>query len=129
MTGQSNPPPDDYNTLSTRNAQYNAQAQQGNDSVGQQYPQPGVAPAGNSGAARRRTTRPAASSRSAPQSAPLPAMTYPNVVQSLSSSNYPDLGQPAPQGVPPTDADLMAKSVPPLRGSYDPRASVVPRLP
>jgi hypothetical protein len=56
-------------------------------------------------------------------------MTYPNVVQSLSSSNYPDLGQPAPQGVPPTDADLMAKSVPPLRGSYDPRASVVPGPP
>src|SRR5260370_37657038 len=44
MTGQSNPPPDDYNTLSTRNAQYNAQAQQVNDSVGQQHPQPGVAP-------------------------------------------------------------------------------------
>ncbi len=55
-------------------------------------------------------------------------MIYPNVGQPLTSSSYPDLGQAAPTGVPPTDADLMAKSVPPLRGSYDPRA-VVPGPP
>jgi hypothetical protein len=38
------------------------------------------------------------------------------------SSSYPELGPAVPIGVPPTDAELIAKNLPPLRGGYDPRA-------
>jgi len=121
MMGQSNPPPD---TLTTQNAQYTGQSQPPGNGIGQQYPQPGVYPHSTSSTARRHTSQPAPT-RTAPPPAPaLPALNYPNVPQPLNDSGYPVLGAPVPQGTPPTDADLVAKSVPPLRGSYD--ASVVP---
>ncbi len=51
-------------------------------------------------------------------------MSYPSVAQPLSSQPYPVIGPPAPLGTPPTDADLAAKNIPPLRGSYDPGGTV-----
>ena len=90
------------------------------DGNGQQYPQPGVYPP--TSAPRRRTSKPTPAQSTPPP--PLPALNYPNVAQPLSDSGYPVLGAPVTQGTPPTDADLVAKSVPPLRGSYD--TSVVP---
>ena len=121
MTGVSVPPPDDYNSSPpTQNAQYNAQAQppQTPETYGQQYPQPGVSP--SSGTATRRRTTAAQPAPAASQ----PPITYPNVRQPLNDSGYPAIGPPAPQGTPPTDADLIAKSVPPLRGGYDANAVV-----
>jgi tetratricopeptide (TPR) repeat protein len=132
MEGQSNPPADDYNALSTQNTQYLSQPQpqpaqppqQSGDSYGQQYPQPGAAPrTGSTG--RPRASRSAASTPSAPS----PALNYPGVAQPLGDSAYPALGPTLPQGVPPTDADLVAKSVPPLRGSYDPSNPGAPGQP
>ena len=126
MMGQSTPPPDE--TLSTQNAQYSS-SQPAGDSNGQQYPQPHAATRSTT-ATHRRTTSPAPAPAPAP--APVlatqapPAMTYPNVAQPLQGSAYPNLGPDAPQGVPPSDADLVAKSVPPLRGNY---GSVVPGTP
>ena len=133
MTGVSNPPPDDA-SLSTQNAQYRPQvdvqpqagaAMQGQsypilpatnptsqspDGYGQQYPQPGTVTRG----ASRRTTQTATKP---PPSAPL---NYPGVSQPLSGSGYPALGPPASVGTPPTDAELAASGVPPLRGGYNP---------
>jgi tetratricopeptide (TPR) repeat protein len=117
MMGQSNPPPD---TLTTQNAQYTGQSQPPGDGNGQQYPQPGVYP--HTSAPRRRTSKPTPAQSTPPP--PLPALNYPNVAQPLNDSGYPVLGARVTQGTPPTDADLVAKSVPPLRGSYD--TSVVP---
>jgi predicted Zn-dependent protease len=113
MTGQSNPPPDDYGTLTTHNAQYSAQGQSvpSSDSYGQQYPQPNL---GSRSTPRRAAAAPRPTA---------PPLSYPNVRQPLGDSGYPTL-VPQPQGNPPTDADLMAKSLPPLRGSYDPSAIV-----
>jgi tetratricopeptide (TPR) repeat protein len=119
MTGQSNPPPDDYGAMTTRNTQYSAQGQPGGDSYGQQYPQPG---------AGSRTTHRASSTPPAPRPTTAPPLAYPNVARPLGDTGYPTL-VPQPQGAaPPTDADLMAKSLPPLRGSYDPSA-IVPNGP
>jgi len=110
MMGQSTPPPDEV--LSTRNAQYSQP--QAVDSNGQQYPQPGTTHRSTTTTHRRTASAPPVR---APQPT-LPAMTYPNVAQPLQSSAYPTLGPDASQGVPPSDADLVAKSVPPLRGNY-----------
>lgn len=114
LQGQSNPPPD--STLSAQNNYVQAPQAQ-NDGYGQQYPQP--APYNNSSTNRRRTTR-----NTTPTTQP--ALNYPSVAQPLSSSAYPTLGPTTPQGAPPTDADLMSKSLPPLRGSYDPNGAIVP---
>jgi cellulose synthase operon protein C len=124
MTGVSTPPPDDNNSPSTQNAQYTAQAQpqQPGESYGQQYPQPGVVPYGSGTAARRR--RAPSQTASAPPAKSQPPLNYPNVPHPLSDSGYPVIGPPAPQGTPPTDADLVAKSIPPLRGGYDANAVV-----
>ncbi|WP_158794116.1 cellulose biosynthesis protein BcsC [Granulicella sp. L60] len=129
LEGQSHPPTDDYSsTLSTQNAQYTSQSQAQSqtpppaDGYGQQYPQPGT----TSQPAHHRGSQ---SSSSQSAAAPLPALNYPGVAQPLSDSGYPALGSPAPQGLPPTDADLVAKSVPPLRGSYNPDSPVVPGQP
>jgi tetratricopeptide (TPR) repeat protein len=117
MVGQSNPPADEPSGATTQNTQYrqnpatpNATA---NDGFAQQYPQPGGAQ--GTATARRRTP---ARAQAAPP--PLPAMAYPGVSQPLGGSTaYPEIGPASPTGVPPTDADLIAKSVPPLRGGYN----------
>ena len=65
----------------------------------------------------------AAAPAEAPPAAPAaqPAyqgLSYPGVGQSLGYQPYPVIGPAYPLGVPPTDADLMAKRLPPLRGGY-----------
>jgi tetratricopeptide (TPR) repeat protein len=126
MMGQSTPQQDSNLADSvTRNAQYNAGAQPSGtgDSYGQQYPQPGAAP--RSGM-RRSTTASRSSSSTISRTAPTNAapLSYPNVARPLTDSGYPTLTPMPSQGTPPTDAELMAKNVPPLRGGYDPSAVV-----
>ncbi len=111
----------------THNAQYIAQTGSG-DAFGQQYPQPDLdSPTTPTTTPRRRRTysspKPAPRSRPAPSTplpAPPPSLSYPNVPAPLSTNPYPSLRPAVPEGTPPTDADLVAKSLPPLRGSFDP---------
>ena len=124
MTGQSNPPPDVVaNDVPTRNAQYAPVPGSSSQGYGQQYPQPGSAGSGPATRPAATTTTTTTPGQSAPPT--LPPVTYPAVLQPLgtSSSAYPTLGGAAPLGTPPTDADLAAKNVPPLRGGYDPNAT------
>ncbi|CAN5422493.1 hypothetical protein BH10ACI4_BH10ACI4_05520 [soil metagenome] len=117
MTGQSNPPQEDYSGAATQNTQYTQSAQQqASENYGQQYPQPDVTP-------RSSTARRSTSTRTQAAAPPaLPAMSYPGVSQPLSGSTaYPAIGPALGTGVPPTDAELAAKNVPPLRSGYDPR--------
>ena len=118
MVGQSNPPPDPSGA-STQNTQYSQSvtypsSQQSGESYGQQYPQPGV----SGGASSRRPAAPAPQTQPPPP-APLPSMSYPGVSQPLTGSSYPVIGPPVSTGLPPTDAELAAKDVPPLRNGYD----------
>jgi tetratricopeptide (TPR) repeat protein len=142
MMGQSKPPQDEV-SVPTQNAQYtqpyNAAQAQGDQvtqpqtrpnpgvpadanptqtgDADQQYPQPGTAPAGT--ASRRRSTRratPAPQTTQAPP--PQSSMTYPAVAQPLGSQPYPTIGAPYVLPPAPTDAQLEAKNVPPLRGGY-----------
>ncbi len=110
----------------TQNTQFTAPRQTG-DSSGQQYPQPDVplssAPRSTRRHASYGTAAASDSSATPPSSAPL---SYPSVAQPLGSQSYPVIGPPAPVGTPPTDAELAAKNVPPLRGSYDPSGGTVP---
>jgi tetratricopeptide (TPR) repeat protein len=131
MTGQSNPPPDEPVTPPAQEAQYTLQppqaqvpqypqppresASQPFENPGQQYPQPGVRPS-----AKRRTTTSSRIQRST-SIADQPGMLYPGVAQPLTYQPSPAIGPAAPLGTPPTDADLVARMVPPLRG-YDPSA-------
>ncbi|MDE1178439.1 MAG: cellulose synthase subunit BcsC-related outer membrane protein [Edaphobacter sp.] len=118
MVGQSSPPQDD---LVTHNAQYAPGAQAGNqngDSYGQQYPQPGLAPR-RSTPRRKLPAQPAAPA--IPAAAPAPtqeSLGYPSVARPLTDSGYPTLTPMPSQDQPPTDSQLMARQVPPLRGSY-----------
>lgn len=129
LSGQSSPPPDDYSATPTQNTQYSAQnqtypsPQQTGDSYGQQYPQPGAT---NASSSTRRRTQSSDRTQAAPP--PLPSLNYPGVGQPLSGPAYPVIGPSTSTGVPPTDAELAAKNVPPLRG-YDPRGPIVPGQP
>ena len=136
MTGQSTPPADDLTSPPTQNTQYvlplpqgqttqpqrRAQSPQnvvpadsGQDvgNLGQQYPQPGISPV-----RRRATPKVQRTTTIADQ----PGMLYPGVAQPLTYQPYPVVGVAAAQGNPPTDAELVARLVPPLRGGYDPAA-------
>ncbi len=124
MSGQSRPPGEDFSSPPTRNTQFTAQPRPPADSSGQQYPQPDVAMSSTPRSSRRRATYGSAASGSGatpPSSTPL---NYPSVAQPMGSQPYPAIGPPAPVGTPPTDADLAAKNIPPLRGSYDPSGTV-----
>jgi hypothetical protein len=103
-----------------RNTQPNTQYQQPSqdqtqplDNLGQQYPQPGTSPARKRAATKiQRTT----------SIADQPGMLYPGVAQPLQYQPYPTIGPAVQQGTAPTDAELVARLVPPLRGGYDPAA-------
>jgi len=126
--GQSHPPADDYsNSVQTENAQFNGQSQPQSEgeSYGQQYPKPGATP--SSASSHRRRAQ--ANASSSTPVVPLAPLQYPGVSQPLTGTGYPVLGPPVQQGAPPTDADLLAKSVPPLRGPYDPNSAVAPGPP
>ncbi len=124
MSGTSRPPADGYSSPPTQNTQFTAQPRQTGDSAAQQYPQPDV----SRSPAPRSTRRHASYGTSAVTSGSTPStsgpLSYPSVAQPLSSQSYPSIGPPAPVGTPPTDADLAAKNIPPLRGSYDPAGTV-----
>ena len=125
MSGVSRPPTEEYSAPPTENAQFTAPKQTG-DSLGQQYPQPDVSSGGGSGTTRRRRSSSGSTSASSYGTQPSQPLSYPNVAAPLASSPYPALPAAAPEGTPPTDAELTAKNVPPLRGSYDPGGGVVP---
>jgi tetratricopeptide (TPR) repeat protein len=145
---QSNPvlaglgtPTDDYTTPPTQNAQYNA-AQAQTDQINrpsargqamtgqsnpdadrtsdndQQYPQPTRNPGPDTGTTRRRTRRTTPAAADTAASTPLPGMAYPPIAQGLQPQPYPAIGATYPLGTPPSDAQLVAKNVPPLR-NYD----------
>jgi len=123
MSGLSRPPADGYSSPPTRNTQFTAQPRQSGDSTGQQYP-PDVAASSTPRSTRRRASYGSSAQTSGsthPSSAPL---SYPSVSQPMASQPYPTIGPAAPTGTPPTDADLAAKNLPPLRGSYDPSGTV-----
>ncbi|WP_263417431.1 cellulose synthase subunit BcsC-related outer membrane protein [Terriglobus albidus] len=102
----------------------NAGAATGTESYGQQYPQPVRRPATTG----RRTVRSRSveGTSTGPQQAPL---FYPGVPVALSGQPYPDLGPSYPLQNPPTDPMLLAKNVPPLRGSWDRTAALTPGPP
>lgn len=133
MTGQSTPPTDDASV--TQNTQYvlplsagqpqvaqprsqqqaassSTESTQTFDNPGQQYPQPGR----STPVRRRAAVKPERSTSVANQ----PGMLYPGVSQPLQSQPSPAIGPPVAQGTAPTDADLVARALPPLRGGYDP---------
>jgi len=51
-------------------------------------------------------------------------MSYPGTGQPLGGQPYPLIGPPFPFGTPPTDAELMARNVPPLRGPFGEQAPI-----
>jgi len=59
-----------------------------------------------------------------PPAANLPVTSYPSGGQPLGGQPYPLIGPPYPLAPPPSDADLMARNVPPLRGSYEAQAPI-----
>ncbi len=139
MEGQSNPPPDTYETT-----QYTGGVDVTGNSSYQQVPQPGTPgsidpnrqsrqntsqdnipqttgdsngqqyPQPNTG---HRTRRTEAAPAPQPQAPPL---NYPPAPYQLSPQPYPQVGQPYPLGTPPSDPELMQHNIPPLRGSYNP---------
>ena len=141
--GESKPPADVITATPTDNVQYSAgqsngqvtqpgsqpntqsgmQAvpQQNGNSYGQQYPQPGTGSVTRSAPHVRRPIRqpaPAAvAAEPATQPAPAPSgLSYPGVGTGLSYQPYPLIGPAYPLGSAPTDSDLMAQHLPPLRG-------------
>jgi cellulose synthase operon protein C len=138
-TGQSLPV--DISTAPTENAEYQGTQQitqpsnplanqvgSISDTGNQQYPQPSAAPGSGTPAIRRRVVRraptpaPVSSTQAAaPDTIPLPAAPEPEPPQqpaaSVPTANYPPIGAPYPLGPPPSDADLMARNLPPLRGN------------
>ncbi len=99
------------------------------DSNGQQYPQPGTGSSQGSATGTRGRVRAkghvASSTQAATPAAPAPqaqpaytGLSYPGVGQGLTYQPYPIIGPSYPLGTPPSDADLMEKRLPPLRGGY-----------
>ena len=94
-------------------------------SNGQQYPQPNTAPHTATARGRIRARGHVASPAVADTPAPAPTqpaftgLSYPGVGQPLTYQPYPFIGPAYPLGAPPTDADLMARRLPPLRGGYN----------
>ncbi len=124
-SGINRPSSSDYSAPPTRNAQFIASKQTG-DSSAQQYPQPDVAAGSASGATRHRRSSTTGASTSSYATQPAQPLSYPNVAAPLEALPYPALAPANPAGPPPTDAELTAKIVPPLRGSYDPGAALCP---
>ncbi|GAA3764235.1 cellulose synthase subunit BcsC-related outer membrane protein [Terriglobus aquaticus] len=86
-----------------------------NGRFGQQYPRP---TRGTTTTARRRSTARRQPSSVAAFGPGAPPIFYPAVPSALSSQPYPDLPPYNNGQTAPTDAQLVARNVPPLRGSY-----------
>ena len=150
LTGVSHPPQENYDTpqMDSRitNAQYSTQQPTGQvpqptngsrqqaapiqvqpnsvspATIGQQYPQPRTTGPvqTTTGTTRRRKPAPAPAAET-PAPAPAPAMTYPTYAQPISNTGFPAIGPAYPIGQAPTDYELQQRSLPPLRGYFDPR--------
>ncbi len=124
--------PAPINLASTQNAQYtpgalpptgqiprpSSPSTSANPQAGaQQYPRPNDRP--SSSVAARRRSRPRAPQRVESFGVSNAPIFYPQVPAALGSEPYPDLPpyNTAGSGVP-TDGELIARNVPPLRGSY-----------
>ena len=107
MMGQSYPTQSQYSQTVTR---------QQTDSYGQQYPQPQRGQAYR--AAPRRMVRRSVVASTAPGPAYAP-LYYPAVPTGLTGQGYPALGPAYPLGTAPTDAQLVQRNLPPLRGYYN----------
>ena len=136
VTGQSKPPADEITISPTENVQYNANGQvtqpgsnavpqQNGNSYGQQYPQPNTGGStinrAPSHVRQRIPTRASAPAEAAEQPAPAPApvspgLSYPGIGAGLGYQPYPLIGPAYPLSAAPTDSDLMAQHLPPLRG-------------
>jgi tetratricopeptide (TPR) repeat protein len=117
---------------------YPPQQQQNGDSSAQQYPQPNTGRTSSSPARGRVRSRPAAPAAPAPEPAaetPAPpppvqsGLSYPGVGTPLTYQPYPTIGPAYPLGPAPTDQDLMAQHLPPLRGNYYTGAILAPQVP
>ncbi len=159
VTGESRPPVEEYNVAPTQGAGYNGQAQgaqiaqpngrtplpassssvqppqQTGDSYGQQYPQPNTGYSAPT-RGRARAARPAPApvtlndNPPAPEAAPVtPGLSYPGIGQPLTYQPYPSIGPAYPLGQAPSDADLIARHLPPLRGQYYTGEALAPALP
>jgi predicted Zn-dependent protease len=103
---------------------------QSGDSYGQQYPQPQRGQLASGASSGSRTTRATTRSRGATAvggfgvaQAPV---YYPSAPTGLTTQPYPDLPPYNNSGVPPSDQQLVARNIPPLRGSYSLDGNVVP---
>ncbi len=93
------------------------------DNTSQQYPRPGsiitADPGRSFASAARRRSRPHATARRVEGfGISNPPVFYPGVPTALNAEPYPDLPPYNSNGQPPTDGELVARNVPPLRGSY-----------
>ena len=87
------------------------------DRGAQQYPRPGIVSSG--AVARRRARTNATPRRVEGFGVSNPPIFYPTVPTALTAEPYPDLPPyNDANGQPPTDGELIARNVPPLRGSY-----------
>lgn len=102
--------------------------QSGENTYGQQYPQP-TRPVIKGTTTAHRTTRSRSATSIAGVGQASAPIFYPAAPSELSTQPYPDL-PPYNNGNNriPTDGDLVARSVPPLRGYYDPNEKVAPPL-
>ncbi|MEZ2346354.1 cellulose synthase subunit BcsC-related outer membrane protein [Terriglobus sp. RCC_193] len=127
-TAPTNTLPYDTSTTAQSGRSYNTYGiQSGGNSYGQQYPQPTRPVISGSTTAHRTTRSRSATSISGVGQASAPIF-YPAAPNELSTQPYPDLPPYNGNNRIPTDGDLVARSVPPLRGYYDPNEKVAPPL-
>ena len=108
--------------------------QQSGDSNGQQYPQPNTArtytPAPRGRLRSRKVGAAPAIAAETPAPQPVyPGLSYPGIGQPLTYQPYPTIGSPYPLGPAPTDDDLRARHLPPLRGRYYTGQLLMPAAP
>jgi cellulose synthase operon protein C len=148
LSGQNDPLAED-DSLATRNAQFTSRhhvSLSSGISHGQQYPQPEIQPQATTGAAAHHLSSPTTSAptqssitqplgaqpltteaSSAPPSAPMsdanaaqPNAAQPNLAQPTTALGSPLVVPATPNAAPPTDAEVIARGEPALRGLYDP---------
>ncbi|ADV82220.1 cellulose synthase subunit BcsC-related outer membrane protein [Terriglobus saanensis] len=113
VSGQGYPTQSQYSTTVQRQA---------TDSYGQQYPQPRRGQTATRQLPRRIVRRAPVASSTSPGPAYAP-LYYPAVPTALSGQGYPALGAPYPLGTVPTDAQLVQRNLPPLRGAFNPNGT------
>lgn len=153
-TGQSHPPPEDTITATPQNADYLSGGQGGPqvaqpakpvrqignipDTGAQQYPQPRTQPGTSAPAIRRvrpisKPSVPSVTAAATPAPVPppaAPAQVTPPAATAVAPAalppavSAPPVAQPYPLPAPPTDAELRARSLPPLGGFFEAQAPI-----